>query len=326
MKNNSYKLIESILRQFIGRIKNDPERSVRNSVDMALSFAKGRFQREFLGRTQKLLENEHSVYYPLVWDTIMNVDEDRLIRIGMNIGYNSCTIGAEAIRELEAEKHFNIPWSLNLRLNEESYFSQKEKYRRLIEQGRNLGIFTWFLHIDGETDFTESIISENKDCAFVLFCEPDFITERTIGIFRNINNAVFCVKYKKQTTEICEKLRQNRMLYSVYTEYNDNNTADILNDMLLKRAEYLHPIFTVLISDENCSEMTKNAVYRYVKNIRIKQQYQTILWEQESDCLNIDKIISGDGCYARIDENGYINGINCLETKLDAVFKKCFPK
>lgn len=182
-----------------------------------------------------------------------------------------------------------------------------------------------------DIDFSESIITENKDCAFVIFCEPDYIFDSTIRIFHKISNTVFCVKYKNRTAEICEKLRQNRMLYSLYTEYNDNNTADILNDMLLKRAEYLHPVFTVLIPEESCSEMTRNAVYKYVQNIRTKQQYQTILWEQNCDCLNIDKVISGDSCYAEIDENGFINGktssdANCFETKLKTVLKKCFPK
>lgn len=331
MKNNSYILIESILRQFIVRIKNDPERSIRNSIDMVLSFANGRFQKKFFGRIQKVLENEQSIYYPLVWDTIMNVDEEKLITVGMNIGYNSCTVGAETIRNIEEKQHFNIPWSITLKLNEKTYRSKKEAYRSLIEQGKALGIFTWFLHIEGNIDFAESIISGNEDCAFVIFCEPDFITDSAISIFSKLNNTVLCVKYKKRTAEICEKLRQNRMLYSVYTEYNDDNITDILNDMLLKRVEYLHPVFTVLVPEEGCSEMVRNIVYKYVQDIRTKQQYQTILWEYKSDGLNIDKVISEDSCYAEINENGFINGrtgkdTNCFEAKLKAVFKNCLPK
>ena len=47
MSSNSYSLVEAMVFQFINKIKNDPERNIRNSVDMALNFSKGRFQREF---------------------------------------------------------------------------------------------------------------------------------------------------------------------------------------------------------------------------------------------------------------------------------------
>jgi len=40
-------LIETTIRNAIKQIKDDPERNIRNLVDMALTFSNGRFQQLF---------------------------------------------------------------------------------------------------------------------------------------------------------------------------------------------------------------------------------------------------------------------------------------
>ena len=92
-------LIETIVRKTLRDIEESPERSTRNLVDMALQFSNGRFQKYFLETARGMLENENSAYYALVRDAVGNIDHERLLNFGMNVGYNSCTSGARRIRE-----------------------------------------------------------------------------------------------------------------------------------------------------------------------------------------------------------------------------------
>ena len=133
MKNNLNRaLIEATIRNSIKQIKNDPERNMRNLIDMALSFSNGRFQKHFLEAAQTMLQNETSCYYKIIPDLVANSDAERIVTFGMNIGYNGCTLGARTIRELEAKEHFTIPWSIFLELESNSYYTNEVHYHSLL--------------------------------------------------------------------------------------------------------------------------------------------------------------------------------------------------
>jgi len=59
-------MVNTIVKKAIHDLKTDPERTVRNLVDMALKFADSRFQQQFYSGAQSLLTNENSGYYTLV--------------------------------------------------------------------------------------------------------------------------------------------------------------------------------------------------------------------------------------------------------------------
>ena len=53
-------LIQTVVRQKLNAIKSDPERSLRNLVDMGLSFAAGSEQKRFLQQAQRTLQDENT--------------------------------------------------------------------------------------------------------------------------------------------------------------------------------------------------------------------------------------------------------------------------
>ena len=71
-------LIETTVRQTVKGIKENPKRSIRNLVDMALQLSAGRFQQRFFATAQKMLQND--------------------------LGYNGCTIGTRLILENEKKQ------------------------------------------------------------------------------------------------------------------------------------------------------------------------------------------------------------------------------
>lgn len=140
MENNTSRIIiETIVKRTLKNIKDAPDRSIRNLIDMALHFSGGRFQRNFFEIAQTMLENENSPYYGLIEDVVTHIDDKSLLRFGMNVGYNSCTIGAKKIREIEKKR--KLQYSLD-----HFFRSEYPKLFRALQQvpvchfpGRNSG-------------------------------------------------------------------------------------------------------------------------------------------------------------------------------------------
>ncbi|MCD7854617.1 MAG: hypothetical protein LUG66_03265 [Clostridiales bacterium] len=127
-------LAETVIRKTIKDINNS-ERSIRNWVNMALDFSEGRFQRTFFKTADDMLKNTKSPYYDLIKDSIANTDEERFLQFGMNLGYNSCTMGVKKILENEVLYGFNIPWSISIRLEAEKLSEDPESYNSVLTQG-----------------------------------------------------------------------------------------------------------------------------------------------------------------------------------------------
>ena len=138
-------LIETTVRQTLKGIQEDPERSIRNLVDMALQFSEGRFQSRFFATAHAWLKNDKSAYYNLIPDAVNHIETEHLVRLGMNIGYNSCTWGARRIRSNERRLGFNIPWAVFLQMEEGKERCDLGRYHWVIQQGEELGIYSWAL-------------------------------------------------------------------------------------------------------------------------------------------------------------------------------------
>jgi len=235
-KNMTSVLIETTIRNTIRQIKEDPERSIRNIVDMALHFANGRFQQHFLSAAQNMLQNENSSYYKLIPDLIHNIDEERIITFGMNVGYNSCTVGAQKIRDIESKEHYNIPWTISLELTGEQYIHYPYVYQSLINQGRALGIYTWIIHSFGQISYLLELADAFPDCAFPIFCSANELTGEVLDDAESIKNIMFIIPYSDQSEDIYKQLRARNFLYSVSYPYSDiepshSDMDNVLRDM-----------------------------------------------------------------------------------------------
>ena len=131
MENSMFKiLVGSVVKETLNKMKENPERGIRNLVDMALQFSDGRFQQDFFATAQVMLQNESSAYYRLVRDLISNTDTERLYTFGMNLGYNGCTAGAQRIRDNEKLLGCNIPWAVVLQIAENGFEEKEKTYQK----------------------------------------------------------------------------------------------------------------------------------------------------------------------------------------------------
>ena len=68
--------------------------------------------------------------------------------------------------------------------------------------------------------------------------------------------------------------------------------------------EELHPVFTVLMPEPDCSQETRLAVHRYAMDSRRGEHFKTIVWEYAGDTELVDAVISGEGLCAGFDRLG----------------------
>lgn len=141
-------LVESAVRRTLKNISESPERATRNLIDLGLQFSSGRFQTRLLSQAQKMLQNQNSAYYELVKNIVATVDHSILTTFGVNLGYNSCTKGAQIIREIEEKNGYNIPWALNLVIDEQRLGTMPDFY----PFGAAAGQGAWHSHIPAFCD------------------------------------------------------------------------------------------------------------------------------------------------------------------------------
>lgn len=331
MSDEKRTLIEAILRKTLREIKKSPERATRNIIDFGIHFAKGDHYSPFLKTVQKILSDESNAYFPLVYDTVMSVDEDRLLTFGMNLGYSSFTSGANTIRKIESEEKYNIPWMLFLEIGDLDI----SVYESLIDQGNQLGIYSWIIRLCENSEKAFQLMKKYKDNAFILRCPSKAITDNFISKSLKINNMMIAVEYDENTFEKCDILRENRLLYSMYYVYSSKDRDFIVNGELESTAKVLHPLFTLIQPKSDCDEESRRIVYKYINDSRHKGKTNTVFWDVHYDSLYVDGIISDNPCSAGFLKNGEFISFNDYkvnaflkipETRLSEILKTEFPK
>lgn len=328
-------LIQTTVRKAIRDIRETPQRSTRNLIDMAVNFSTGRFHQEFFRMAQKMLTDESSAYYALLQDMAMHIDEDRLLSFGMNVGYNSGVCGARHIRRLEQSLGYNIPWSLSFEITAEGIRTKEAHYHALIEAGEKMGIFTWIFFSCSCASECIELAAEHPHSAFTLFCAPGEIDCALIDRASDVNNLMLAVPMDEDVSAACSLLREAGMLYSLYTTYAEADLHRIQNGDQFCDMEQLHPVFSVFIPRADCPLGVRDDAYDAIQEARLAQTHATMLWEFRRDCMLVDKIVSDDVCWACFDADGIMHSIDeCGQAKtfgsmdepLEELFRQAFPK
>ena len=322
-------LIETFVRKKLIELKDNPERGMRNLIDMALNFSKGRFEKRFFTAAQQMLQNENSGYYALIWDAVTHVTIEHLLGFGMNVCYNSLNAGAKLIREQEARRGYNVPWTVALRVDGDLWEAMAQDYRALIAQGREKGIYTWMLRVSRRPEALLPMIEQEEDCAFLIFIEPQEATDAFLDAAAQLKNAMIVVSWGEESADACRRMRAREMLYSLSVSYD--GLADVPYGEILADAEQLHPIITFFISDE-AMEGKRPAQGEIIDKLRLEQKYATIPMELYDDSLLIDSVISDEACLPVFDESGTLIGkkgdrpLNFITTPLGDILKSAYPR
>ncbi|MGI5977209.1 MAG: hypothetical protein ACOX68_05905 [Candidatus Limivicinus sp.] len=328
-------LVETLLKKAVRDMKDSPERSIRNLVDLSLHFSEGRYQTRFFETLQTMLQNENSPYYSVVRELAANVDSQRLVTLLLNLGYNGCTLGARRIRRLEETEGFNIPWAVFMDIDSSSFPESMPRYNSIISEGEELGIYTWFLFSEGNAKKLMPLIDSNRDSAFILFCPSPEVDEEFIAALSGISNLMVAVSLDEHTKDACRRLRAAGMPYSVYCHYGEADADLITGGKICRETQKLGAVFTGFISDPDCPDEVRERIYSYVCRARTSQLFRTVPWEIVYDNRAVDSIISNDACSAGFDRKGQLFTIyrhteedcfNLNKKGLAEILRLAFPK
>ncbi len=324
-------MVKTIVKKAIRDLKTDPERTIRNLVDMALQFSDSPFQQEFYSDTQRLLTNEKSGYYDLVKETITKIDEETLLTFSMNLGYNGLYQGAKQIRATEQREGCHIPWSIALTMEEDSLC---DRHHGLVMEGEALGIHTWYLFSHHGIYECLTLAQCHPDSAFILFCDHQEIDLSVLDYADNIHNIALAVPYDEDADVLCGLLQASGILYGVYHCYSEKNLPALESGELIGDIQQLHPAVTILMPQFHCQQQLRERAYAWITQARLAQECRTIPWELYSDSLLVDDIISGKTSWVGFDGYGQLNTengirreseLNLFRNDLPTILKQAFP-
>lgn len=325
-------IIKTFVKTALKDADESPERCTRNLVDMALHFSKGRFQQEFFEMARAMLNNENSPYYPLIEDTLRHMDKEKLIEFGMNLGYNGCTQGAHIVRKIKRTENINVPWLLFLNIDP-SCEDLLSRYQAVFDQGKELGIYVYFLYTDKEPEKLLPLIKHNPDCAMILLCHSASVTEDFAVAAESLDNMLIGVDYDDSADAACLVLRDHRLLYSVYRRYREKESEEILSGSYARFAEELHCPFVAVLAEPDCSTSVRENVYKAIVGARVAQKYRTIPLDLLYDTERVGNIISPpssvigfkpDGTIYNLDTKGNPVSHNIFQESLRNILKESF--
>ncbi len=299
-------MIKTFVKSVLKDAEEAPERCTRNLVDMALNFAEEGSQKSFFKVARNMLNNENSPYYPLIEDILKHMTKDKLLNFGIDIGYNSCTKGAKIIRETESREHIQIPWLLTLetgRPEKENFFTD---YQSVFDQGKALGIYTYQLHVTESPSQILELTANNPDCAVILFCRSELITEDFAEAACKLNNVLIAVEYDDTSETACLILRDHKLLYSLYYVCDPDNASTVISGSFFRFAEELHSPFAAVVPQPSCPETLQEEIYKLVLKSRNNQLYRTIPLDLSKDTRLAGNIISPPACVIGFDREGHL--------------------
>ena len=322
-------MVNTIVKKAIHDLKSDPERTVRNLIDMALKFADSRFQHQFYSGAQSLLTNEKSAYYDLVKDTVTQVNEETLLTFGMNLGYDGLYEGSKKIR---SQEQYSIPWTVSLTITEGKLYDQ---HHNTIVLGEKMGIHCWHLFSNHGIHECLTLAQQHPDSAFVIFCGSHEIGWEVLDYADELRNIAIMVPFDNDADVVCDMLRVSGILYGLYDTYTEKDLHAIESGELLHDMEQLHPCFSILKPQFACQKVLRDRVYGWITKARLAQEFKTIPWEMYGDMLLVDGVISEAPHWVGFDEYGQLctdqgvdrtYGLNIFVNDLPEILKRAFPK
>ena len=303
-------MVEHIVRRQLFEVQRDPKRSIRNLVDLGMEASGGRLQKRMMRVFQAMLNHEDSPYYDLILNTIRHADHDWITTFGVNFGWNGLTAGAARIRELEAQRNHNIPWSLTLHMAEEPRSMTGGEYRRLVQDGTELGIYVYFLMPEDIPSVRAALdlADADRECAFILFLPPDFDVKGQMAALTLHHNVMLTASTEAPDwPEKVRALRENGCLYSLYRHYAAAaDEKDIVSGRWMERIRPWTGAAAFLLPSGGGAAGLPPAVSRCALDSRLEQRYPTIMVDFYSDVIYMDVLLSEDSCFLGILPDGSV--------------------
>lgn len=299
-------LIRTAIKKGIQDIRTDPKRGMRNLVELGEMFASGRFQREFFGIALQQMRDEGSAYFRIVSQLVQQTNEEALTGFGINLGYNALSYGASAIRDIEATEGFNVPWCLSIDLGHGQHFLSPEAMQRVIEEGKDLGIYCYIIYFDEAYPHQEGfmqVLCAEKDCAFVLLCGCDVVKDGMCDMLEQARNVAVLLDIDTSSDEqlgkTVSRLREAGNLHGGFGWASKLEAKDI-SAQILERAERLGLSIMAFARIKTHRPLQADDVYERFAQLRMNLSIPVLPMDLYDDIAFADQAISSEACLAGV--------------------------
>lgn len=309
-KNLNVAAVRAAIEGGLRNLERDPERGVRNMLDLGKYFSSTHRQRSFFQMAQRMLGRKRSQYMQLVKRTVADVDHDVLKTIGINMGYYSWSQGVKVIREMENTRGFNVPWSITLNLLDESDDELKlNELKAIIDQAHALGVHCYWIVAKRANMFDMfNMLGAYKDCAFFMLLPVNMITEELAKAARSEHNIAICIRDTagQNVAKAAAILHEARMLFGLYYLYDDDNEDMITSGHVQSDIDGYRGQFAMFIPVKQCSAECRARVQQYASGEKATPEKPPFMIDFFADLAAVDKIISAQPCYMEIDSSGNV--------------------
>lgn len=312
-----YRLVKQTINIAVSKaledMKSNTRRSIRNLIDLGLLFSHSENQKWFFTTAKKIITNPYNPYNSLVARMISDVNSDTIKKIGINLGYNSLTYGADKIQKSQKFTKCPIPWLLSFDI--EYCPTLFDKIRELIHEGRELGIYSYIFCLHETDDIIPlcKIAEQFDECLFIFKSPPALITAQSVQSLSILRNVIVSVQADRDSHFECDidafqTLKLNKCFYGFHLNYNEDNMKKVTSPVYIRSAIELGCLFGVYNADRDVSQACKDAVYNFICSERGADGQPLTALEWSRDIQNIsEKILSGGCTVIKIAGKAYYN-------------------
>lgn len=303
-------MIDNIAEHKISEMTKNPKKVLKELLHFSAYFSNARFKVPISSIIQYLLLNEDSQYYALIRHLLTNTSHSAIKNLGINIGYNSWTKGAQTIRETSQKTGYCIPWILIFNWNPASSCGLTiDVIEQFIQDANQMGIYSFCIRQETSHPISGEIFnlfSNHPDSTFFWFLPNQLLAPAYLDMIRSSENVLAILNgdgsFCQQNTS---GLSDRNSLYGISYSY-DSFPELQTNDSWLTYYDSYHSPLIVMTPDNSCDIQTQKQMASYVHESRLKQRYPYLLWDLYSDIRRISQIITGEDCCIEIASDGHL--------------------
>lgn len=317
----SRSLADFAVGKALSDMQKNPQRSLRNLVDMGLLLTGTPAARSFLTGVQSIIKNPNSPYYVALENILGTADTATLKTVGMHIGYDGLAKGAKKLRAYSEAAGIPVPWVLHMDLKEEMDRREICRIDIAIEKARQLGIHVFMLRVPGSIPpELWDTLAKYGDCAYLLQLATN--DRSALAAPEGMRNHIACILNagRSDFEAAADDFRKAHLLTFAYDTYDGASLGRQLSSPYLQRlADACCAVLNLMPAPE-CPPAVRQAANAAIIRCRTAPTHPIILLDYETDIAAVSQLATGDArlLTLRPDSTAILHAADGTKKQLDA--------
>ena len=311
-KNITRAIIDATIDRGLREIYEDPRRSIRKLAELGHQFNNSRFTKNLYDIFQDLLRNDESTYYIAIEHLLQCTSRKNLKHFGINVGYNSFTIGGKKIRSLDEKKGIYASWDLMIRLDPLNKTGiTPSDLIPFIAECRKYGVYSYIIRLENNCSYFEDLLKvfiTYDDCAFFFILPDEELETDELSLISSASNAAyFLPAFGDSCGANLRILKKYSVWTGLYTYYDDEDAqketdAESAWDYIPQESSFL-----LFIAKDGTSIKNMESVSQRIKQMRMAPVVPLFIFDLYGDSMQIQRLISGKEYYYEILPDGTLH-------------------